>query len=70
MLAVSTVEEMTSKVPTNKNGYPLDGFKAPTFTEKIEAIERLANFLWEPEPEMATLEEVTSAAREAESYRD
>jgi hypothetical protein len=35
--------------PTNSRGYPVDGWKAPTLSDRTNAVEQLARFLMEPE---------------------
>jgi hypothetical protein len=49
LLAKELVDSM-SIPPTKSNGYAVDGWKAPTLAEKVDAIEKLANFLWDVEP--------------------
>lgn len=49
--ALEKAKEMTdalSTVPTNSRGYAADGAKAPSLTERMDAMLRLARFLtWE-----------------------
>lgn len=47
-LAVKIIDEQ-AKVPMKSNGYPADGWKAPSLAEKVDAIVKLAEFMWEPE---------------------
>jgi len=37
--------------PTNQRGYPVDGWKPTSPTERADIVVKLAEFLWEPEPE-------------------
>lgn len=43
-LARQTVDGMTV-APLNSRGYPVDGWRAPTLSERTEAILAFANFL-------------------------
>lgn len=44
--AVEIVEKWCA-APMKSNGYTVDGWKAPSLSEKADAAEKLANFLWE-----------------------
>lgn len=39
------MSEKLSAAPVKSNGYPVDGWKAPTLAERTDAILRLAEFL-------------------------
>lgn len=49
--ANALVSEWITTPPMKANGYPIDGWKAPTLKERTEAVKQLADFLWEIEPE-------------------
>jgi hypothetical protein len=36
--------------PKNQRGYPVDGWKPTSATERAAIVVQLAEFLWEPEP--------------------
>ena len=50
--AVKIIDEQC-KVPMKSNGYALDGWKAPSLEEKVDAIIKLADFLWQPDVDVA-----------------
>jgi hypothetical protein len=50
--AVEIVEKWSAPV-MKSNGYAADGWKAPSLEEKVEAVQKLADFLWEPAPTTA-----------------
>lgn len=48
-MAIEHVDKMATNVPMKANGYAVDGWKAPTFGERMKAVLEMAEFLWEPD---------------------
>jgi hypothetical protein len=46
-LAVEIVDKWSSSAPVKSNGHTVDGWKAPSLAEKVDAAEKLASFLWD-----------------------
>jgi hypothetical protein len=47
-----TIVDAWSIQPTKTNGYPIDGWRAPSLEEKTDAVTKLAEFMWEIESDI------------------
>jgi hypothetical protein len=67
-LANEIVAAWIDNPPKNDRGYIKDGYTPPTLTQRVYAVEKLAEFLWEPEPEPVVVTPPTVTLRSPDPF--